>query len=347
MACLLLAGCWWLHAGCCRSLSGSRWPTQFWLPVSAPSLPESSNSEAAPRLLLIVPGPLAFALLIPLLGNYAAVTLLMGFAIATILGAMGVAATRLGPNSGPARWMLAVATFAGAIMTLWRATDIWLKPEMYPDVFAASNLHGVAFVALFASTIVVPVAFLLMHRERAAADLYQLATTDPLTGLFNRRAFRELAEREFARARRSQSPHAVLMMDLYLFKRVNDEYGHQAGDRVLVDFAAIVRRCIRIEDLAGRYGGEEFCVVLPGVTMEKAIVVAERIRGAVSQSPLGDLPRAITISIGIAACSGTAGVSVEAAIGRADEALYRAKREGRDRVVGLEFAAEDESIVAP
>ncbi|MCX7156186.1 MAG: GGDEF domain-containing protein [Rhodocyclales bacterium] len=305
------------------------------------------NDRTAPRLLLIAPGPLVFALLIPLVRDYGDVTLLMGVALAMIFGAMAIESTRLGPRAGPARWMLALACFASAVMLMMRAVDIWLRPDLYPNVFATNNMHAAAFIVLFASTIVIPLAFLLMHRERAAAKLYELATTDPLTGLFNRRAFCELAEREFARARRLQSPHAVLMMDLDLFKRVNDEYGHQAGDRVLVGFAAVVKRCFRIEDLAGRYGGEEFCVVLPGATMEKAIMIAERLRGAVSQRPLGDLPRAITISIGIAACSGTAEASVDAAIGRADEALYRAKQEGRDRVVGLEFAPEDGSIASP
>ena len=303
------------------------------------------GDRTAPRLLLIAPGPLMLALLIPLLGDYGAVTLLMGVALAAIFGAMAIASTRLGPRAGPARWMLALACSASAIMLMARSVDIWLRPDLYPNVFAANNLHAAAFIVLFASTIVIPLAFLLMHRERTSAELFRLATTDPLTGLFNRRAFLDLAERELARARRLESPYVVLMMDLDLFKRVNDDYGHQAGDRVLVGFAAVVKRCFRIEDLAGRYGGEEFCAILPGVTMEQAMVIAERLRGEVSQCALGDLPRTTTISIGIAACSGKAQVSLDATIGRADEALYRAKHDGRDRVVGLDFAAEEAATV--
>ena len=298
------------------------------------------GGSAAPRLLLIAPGPLMLALLIPMVQDYPAVTLLMGVVLAAIFGAMAVASTRLGPRAGPARWMLAFACSASAIMVLGRSVDVWLKPDLYPDVFTGNNLHAAAFIALFASTIVIPVAFLLMHRERAAAELYRLATIDALTGLFNRRMFHNLAEREIARARRTGSPYAVLMMDLDLFKRVNDEYGHQAGDRVLADFAAIAKRSFRTEDLVGRYGGEEFCAFLPGTIMPNAIAIAERLRGTLSQRPLGDLPRAITISIGVAACSGKAEVLLDAAIGRADEALYRAKHDGRDRVVGLDFAAE-------
>jgi diguanylate cyclase (GGDEF)-like protein len=305
------------------------------------------GGRTAPRLLLLAPGPLMLALLIPLVHDYPAVTLLMGVVLAAIFGAMALAAARLGADAGPARWMLAVANFAGAIMILARSVDIWLKPAMYPNVFAANNLHAAAFVVLFANTIVIPVAYLLMHRERAAGELYRLATFDALTGLFNRRMFLILAERELARARRTGSPYAVLMMDLDLCKRVNDEYGHKAGDRVLAEFAAIAKRSVRTEDLLGRYGGEEFCAVLPGITMPKATAIAERIRGAVSQRPLGDLPRAITISIGVVACSGKAGVLLDTAIGRADAALYRAKHDGRDRVVGLDLAPEDAATAVP
>lgn len=305
------------------------------------------DKRSVPRLLLFAPGPLMFVLLIPLLGNYGAVTLLMGVVLAAIFGAIAAVSSRLGQSSGPARWMLALACSASAIMILARSADIWLNPALYPNVFAANNLHAAAFIVLFASTIVIPLAFLLMHRERTAAELFRLATTDPLTGLFNRRAFLDLAERELARARRLQSPYVVLMMDIDLFKRVNDEYGHQAGDRVLVGFAAVVRRCFRIEDLAGRYGGEEFCAVLPGVDIEQAVMIAERLRAAVAHCTLGDLPRTTTISIGIAACNGKARVSLDAAIGRADEALYRAKHDGRDRVVAMDCPAEGGPVVEP
>ncbi|MBK8740345.1 MAG: GGDEF domain-containing protein [Betaproteobacteria bacterium] len=135
-----------------------------------------------------------------LLGRHDAVTLLTGCELAVIFGAMGVAAIRLGPGVGPARWMLVVACFTGAIAILLRAVVIWLNPATYTDVFAGSNQHASVFVVLFACTIVIPVAFLLMQRERAAVELYRLATIDPLTGLFNRRAFLDLAARALARA---------------------------------------------------------------------------------------------------------------------------------------------------
>ena len=172
-------------------------------------------------------------------------------------------------------------------------------------------------------------------QARAREALELSAVTDALTSLSNRRGFIEQAERELARARRSDTPLAVLMLDLDYFKRVNDEFGHQAGDRVLVDFARIAKRCMRAEDLLGRYGGEEFCAVLPGASAGQAIAIAERIRLAVCERPLGGLPRATTISVGVAVCDPGASFVLDAAIARADEALYQAKNWGRNRVSAL------------
>jgi len=291
---------------------------------------------AIPRALLFAPGPLLFALVIPLLDNYRGLTLLVSVAYAIALAAIGIASARLGREAGPARWMMAAVYGAAAVMTPLRAIDIWLNHAAHPDIFSANSLHTASFVFLFAATVVGSVAFLLMHRERAEAELYKLATFDALTGLFNRRAFFDIAERELARARRMGSIYAVLMMDLDHFKRVNDEYGHQAGDRVLADFAAVAKRSVRAEDLVGRYGGEEFCALLPGAGMQTAIAIAERLRDSVARHPLGDLPRAITVSVGVTVSAADAGGTLDTAIARADEALYRAKHEGRDRVVGLD-----------
>lgn len=295
----------------------------------------------APRALLTVPGPLFFVLLIPTLENYPALTLVAGIGLAAALGAIAVVSARLPPVAGPARWALAISSLAGAVMLSVRAANIWLNPGRHPDVFTGGDLNAATFLVLFAMTLVIPVAFLLMHRERTETELTRLATFDLMTGLFNRRAFMELAERELARARRTGSPYAVLMMDLDLFKRVNDEYGHQAGDRVLAAFGAVASRSVRTEDLVGRYGGEEFCAILPGATMDKAIEIAERIRQAVAKDSLGGLPQPITVSIGVAACGADAGGTLATAIARADEALYRAKHEGRNRTVGLEYGGPD------
>jgi diguanylate cyclase (GGDEF)-like protein len=289
------------------------------------------GGRPAPRLLWIAPGPLLFAALAPMLSRYAALTLVASLAYSAALAATATVALR---QDAAARWMLAAAYFAGALMLPVRAIDIWLKPQAHPDMFAASPLHTATFIALFAMTVVASIAFLLMHRERAEAELRHLAAFDALTEVFNRRAFFEIAERELARARRARLDCAVLMLDLDHFKRVNDAFGHAAGDRVLREFAAAVKAAVRAEDLVGRYGGEEFCVLLPGAAIDTALRTAERIRAAVERRPLGGLPRATTVSIGVAACEPLAPEALDACLARADDALYRAKAAGRNRVAG-------------
>lgn len=297
------------------------------------------------RTLLFVPGLLVFVLLIPLTGSYAHTTLLMTVALDLLFVGIAVAVFRLGAQAGPGRSIIGSVCAVSAFMVTVRAVEIGLSPSLYPDVYAGSFIQELTFFALLASTIVVPVGFLLIHRERDEAELQKLAKVDPLTGLLNRRAFVDLAIREIARARRLKSPYAVLMIDLDLFKHVNDDFGHQAGDRVLADFAAEAMRSVRSEDLVGRYGGEEFCILLPGATLQPAIAIAERLRSAVSQRPLGQLPRVTTVSIGLAACNGATEESLDDAIRRADEALYRAKNEGRNRVVGFDIAPAAEAAL--
>ena len=173
--------------------------------------------------------------------------------------------------------------------------------------------------------------------RRNEAKLRHLAMFDPLTELFNRRAFMELASREIARTRRTGEPYALLMMDLDHFKRVNDEFGHASGDRTLKAIAAIAARGVRGHDIVGRYGGEEFCALLPAAGAEEARAIAERVRAAVAAHVPRGLARSITVSIGVAVCRSGQTCPLVPALARADEALYRAKHEGRDRVVVLEF----------
>jgi diguanylate cyclase (GGDEF)-like protein len=306
------------------------------------------DERPAPRWLLIAPMPLLFVLVVPLLDNYAALTLLTSVFYAAAIVALAVLMLRLGSKgAGPVRWLMGPILAVGAIALLLRAFDVALQPGAYPGMFAGNALHAGAFIMLFAITVASSFAFLVMQTRRTEAGLHHLAMFDPLTELFNRRGFMDLAEREIARARRAGLPCGVLMMDLDHFKRVNDEFGHIAGDRVLAEFAAVVKRAVRTEDLAGRYGGEEFCAVLPGTQLEVAIMIANRLRAAVSERPLGGIPRAITVSIGVVVCHPDSSSTLDAAIARADEALYRAKQAGRNRVVGLEYAAAAVRSAAP
>lgn len=164
-------------------------------------------------------------------------------------------------------------------------------------------------------------------------EVYQLATHDALTELYNRRHFVELVDKEIARALRHGRPLVMCIIDVDLFKPVNDQYGHIAGDGVLRQMAALVRDFVRGEDIAARIGGEEFAVLLPESDLEAARAFAERLREAVAKSAfvLGGEERRITISIGIAGLA-EARRERSALMQAADAALYRAKDEGRNRV---------------
>lgn len=164
-------------------------------------------------------------------------------------------------------------------------------------------------------------------------EVYQLATHDALTELYNRRHFIELVDKEIARAHRHGRPLVMCIIDVDLFKPVNDQYGHIAGDGVLRQLAAVVRSFVRGEDIAARIGGEEFAVLLPESDIAAARAFAERLREAVADSVfmLAGEPQRITVSIGIAAMD-PARAERSALMQAADGALYRAKDEGRNRV---------------
>jgi diguanylate cyclase (GGDEF)-like protein len=175
------------------------------------------------------------------------------------------------------------------------------------------------------------------ERRRVEVELERLAATDPLTNLYNRRRFYELAQREFSRAVRYDRPLAVLMLDLDHFKAVNDVHGHAVGDQVLALFSALVQKVLREVDVIGRYGGEEFCVVLTESNAKQGRRAAERVQHAVEQhrfeTAAGEV--ALTVSIGLASLpsAGTAPPgNLDQLLDRADQALYRAKRAGRNRV---------------
>ena len=171
--------------------------------------------------------------------------------------------------------------------------------------------------------------------KQALEDLREQAITDSLTGLLNRRYLREFLPRELTRARRNHATLAMVMIDLDYFKRVNDVFGHGAGDLVLRELGALLRKSVRASDIACRFGGEEFVVVMPESSIEGAVQKSEAIRAAVKDLDLqydGQSIGRISASFGVALYPAHAG-DADALIRAADEALYRAKSEGRDRVV--------------
>lgn len=171
-----------------------------------------------------------------------------------------------------------------------------------------------------------------MVETRELLDAYMSeARTDPLTGLANRRALNQELERRIAQLQRQEAPLSVLLIDVDHFKQFNDNHGHQAGDEMLCMVARTLRDTVRDMDLATRYGGEEFAIVLPGTDLDNAKCAAERIRRAVAQVEFtfrGERLRD-TVSVGVA--QATDGDDPQSLIHRADDALYAAKEGGRDR----------------
>ena len=161
-------------------------------------------------------------------------------------------------------------------------------------------------------------------------ELDRLSRIDGLTALYNRRHVNEQLDREIKIAQRHRDPIAVLLADVDHFKLVNDHEGHPAGDRVLQEFAERMRSVTRVDDVVGRWGGEEFIIIAPRTDLDGALALGERVRSALAERPvdLGGRSIAVTVSIGIAVGPASAGELVAAA----DAALYRSKAEGRNRV---------------
>lgn len=170
----------------------------------------------------------------------------------------------------------------------------------------------------------------LRELRRAQEQLQRMALTDPLTGLGNRATFDACLKQTAARSRRRSSPYSLLLIDLDHFKQVNDRHGHQAGDSVLKMAAAAIQNSVRGEDTCSRYGGEEFAVILPDTNAAAAAVLAERIHRQIAAlaKELPPTHAPVTVSIGIASTTQTRPHHL---LEQADRALYRAKRNGRNR----------------
>lgn len=182
----------------------------------------------------------------------------------------------------------------------------------------------------------------IVERKQAEGALQNLAITDPLTDCFNRRHFFSVAENELARAVRYERHLSAIMLDIDRFKRVNDTYGHLVGDEALVAIAGRISKVPRKTDIFARYGGEEFVILLPETDISEAQQTAERIRKEIADRPIRINGREISVSasLGVASKSSEENIMIDLLLDRADQALYAAKRVGRNRVMVCAVSGE-------
>lgn len=230
-------------------------------------------------------------------------------------------------QDGFGKWLTFGTLVAGAGLQAMRLVVLMLVPHDL-DIMAQSATNQFYTVGFAFSLLLYAIGTILMSSEHLRAQFEQLATRDSLTHAFTRRHWNSLCEGELLRCKRSGRSMAVLALDLDHFKAVNDNHGHQAGDVVLKNFVAHVNAHLRQSDHLGRFGGEEFLLLLPETSLEQATQVAERIRTDLARSAASP---SCTVSIGVTTSDGRDS-TVEAILARADAAMYRAKAGGRNRV---------------
>lgn len=232
-----------------------------------------------------------------------------------------------------AGYMASGYILCGAIQLL-RALDAAGGTAASPHLLEQSLVQMAAFLGLLLMALMATLGFTLLTSEQISAELERLAALDPLTEVYNRRTLDHIIPQAIAQARRFEEPLAVALLDVDRFKLINDTYGHLVGDQVLQGIVATLQQTVRTEDTIGRFGGEEFIIVLPRADVHAAQEVAERVCHTIAQTPIvvDGHTLTVTISIGVAVLSA---VEDDAAslIQRADQALYAAKAAGRDRVV--------------
>ncbi|MBL4911528.1 MAG: GGDEF domain-containing protein [Alteromonadaceae bacterium] len=222
--------------------------------------------------------------------------------------------------------------FCGLVFSL--RVYITATSPLVNNFMEAGSIHAMSLVAQ--QLVVITSCFTLSWSasQKLVHKLAIQATIDPLTQVYNRRAMEEFAEKEILRAQRNKSHLAIILMDIDLFKQVNDNYGHQVGDKVLQEFALRLKNSLRQYDTLARYGGEEFLLLLPNTEAEIAITIAEKLRNTIAQ-PVFELnispPLSVTASFGVACVQGDK-INWQQLVGFADNAMYHVKANGRNKV---------------
>ena len=296
------------------------------------SLSQCFKSRVDPLVVTVPIG--AVLLLFPFfLGDLAARILIVSAAILVLMGA--ILRVLLIPASGGRLSSRRLLIFSAVVIILLAGVRFIYGLSGTGNASAVtllSDLYAITTLGYLVTAVLATFGVLSVYNERLTEDIERRATIDPLTNIFNRRAFIGAAERELARGDRSGRYPCLLMLDIDHFKKINDTWGHAAGDQVLIKMTEALQAALREQDVLARFGGEEFSILLPETDRQGAIILAERLRDSVASviARVGQKTVRITSSIGIAVARD--GDTLDDVVGRADQAMYAAKEAGRNCV---------------
>ena len=293
--------------------------------------------------LLLAPTALVAGFVIVFIDNFAARVSVVGLVLGLqAVWTLAMALERRHAIVGRGQWLLVAGLAVEAMVLGGRALLALSSSTTATSVLQGSTMQTLTFTATVGVVLVSSMGFVFMARDRTDENNRVLAAVDPLTGVANRRSLITALSRDVARAVRTHEPIALMMVDIDHFKRVNDRYGHPAGDQVLISVVNVLRDRVRAQDLVGRYGGEEFMVLLPDTTLQGAEQLAGVLCQAVADSRCrppgtdgsegGGANIAVTVSIGVFGGRLEPGDNWDMLIAAADRALYQAKENGRNRV---------------
>lgn len=260
-------------------------------------------------------------------------TLLLGFifAIASRLALQARASEELLARSH----LLVASVFAlAAIILFIRVISVMMHGrEQMPSIKDIDLIQGMFYTATTLGPVVATLGYALMCNERLGSELARLANRDGLTGVHNRRSLEQIAHRMLLPERRKNRPFSLILVDADYFKRINDQHGHAAGDSALRELANVLSAVTGELGVVGRFGGEEFLVLLPDADLHEASLMADSMRQRIFDKALrfGERKMSWSISAGVAQC-GKHDSDFDALVRRADKALYRAKSQGRNRI---------------
>lgn len=282
---------------------------------------------------------------LPLMDSYALRAGWANLLMAVQFGMLAYVCSGLNTRSQSGRWQYLIGTCYGtiALLTAGRGVLGFFFPSSYPNVTDPHPLNIAMHVLVNVSAVLIMMGILVAWRREIEVQLENQAHTDPLTGLLNRRGWLLKTRTATERARKRQKAVAVVLLDIDHFKRVNDVYGHAVGDRALTLLGRSIRSCLRENDLAGRFGGEEFVLLLPNIDQDGAITLDNRLRDHYGRATLERLGFALNFSSGLAFCDWDYDDPLKRALTQADASMYMAKSHGRGQL----YANADINITIP